>query len=503
MSALGGVLEEAGFEPESNAARLLSYVVIETIEGRAKRIKALTIAQDVFGRGGSFDPSTDSLVRVEMKRLREALKHHYETIGSGDPVRIDIPKGSYVPEFTRQVVDASPAIFPTFKRTAACLLAVVFGIALTLGAWWYSGAFPADVGDGEPRISIESAVAGDRTAQSVAFETLTRFRTFTVLGDSEVDDYRLSLNKSDGVFDVMLVHSASGEVVASAVFLEDMIGDLSDADAPSPFRVWLGRTFARNGIVDADFFRRGEAKGDMVCSQLTEDYFSTQTDARHLAARNCIFDRLDAGHNSARLQTDLALLTREEYLDQRNLMPGDPLDRAARAARDAISLDRFDSQAHYALMTVLFLSGSVAEAIAAGERALRLNPFDGEAIGGLAARLNAVGEHHRAITLFDRSRVFVPGGVKWRDYGYFLAYFGLGDMDRAATAGLALRGLTDNPLYAAALAISRAEVGDLAEASALKKVLLHQEPDPRAMYARRAYSEDLILALMARLDAIH
>ncbi len=41
----------------------------------------------------------DPIVRVEAGRLRRALEYYYLTEGRNDPVRIKIPKGSYVPEF--------------------------------------------------------------------------------------------------------------------------------------------------------------------------------------------------------------------------------------------------------------------------------------------------------------------------------------------------------------------------------------------------------------------
>ena len=52
---------------------LLRYLVNEEIEGRGASIKAYAIARDVMGRPADFDPSTDSIVRVEVVRLRDAV----------------------------------------------------------------------------------------------------------------------------------------------------------------------------------------------------------------------------------------------------------------------------------------------------------------------------------------------------------------------------------------------------------------------------------------------
>lgn len=79
--------------------RFLSFVVEETLAGRADRLKAYTIATGAFGRADDFDPQQDSIVRIEAGRLRRALEHYYLTDGAADRLRIVIPKGTYVPRF--------------------------------------------------------------------------------------------------------------------------------------------------------------------------------------------------------------------------------------------------------------------------------------------------------------------------------------------------------------------------------------------------------------------
>jgi tetratricopeptide (TPR) repeat protein len=80
---------------------LLSYIVEESLAGRAGRIKGLTIAKAIYSVGENFDPEVNSIVRVEAGRLRRRLAEYYMTAGSDDPIIVDIPKGSYVPRFTR------------------------------------------------------------------------------------------------------------------------------------------------------------------------------------------------------------------------------------------------------------------------------------------------------------------------------------------------------------------------------------------------------------------
>ena len=52
---------------------------------------------EVFDRPETFDPAVDPVVRVEAGRLREKLREYYGADGQGDPIRIDLPKGTYTP----------------------------------------------------------------------------------------------------------------------------------------------------------------------------------------------------------------------------------------------------------------------------------------------------------------------------------------------------------------------------------------------------------------------
>jgi len=76
-------------------------VVEEALAGRGQRLKGYTIAVEVFGRGPDFDANLDPIVRMQAGRLRLALERYYLVAGGNDPIVIDVPKGGYVPCFTR------------------------------------------------------------------------------------------------------------------------------------------------------------------------------------------------------------------------------------------------------------------------------------------------------------------------------------------------------------------------------------------------------------------
>lgn len=109
---LGRVLASGDFDVPERARKFLSYVVEESLAGRADRIKAYSVALEVFGRDASFDPQADPVVRIEAGRVRRALERYYLTGGRFDPVVITIPKGGYAPLFEPRDPEPAAAIEP-------------------------------------------------------------------------------------------------------------------------------------------------------------------------------------------------------------------------------------------------------------------------------------------------------------------------------------------------------------------------------------------------------
>ena len=74
---LDRILTSVEFDATPREQSFLKYVVGETLDGRASRIKAYTIAVEVFGRSGSFDSQNDPIVRIEASHLRRSLERYY------------------------------------------------------------------------------------------------------------------------------------------------------------------------------------------------------------------------------------------------------------------------------------------------------------------------------------------------------------------------------------------------------------------------------------------
>jgi hypothetical protein len=68
------------------------------LAGHDERIKEYVIGREVFDRGDDYDPRLDPIVRVEARRLRSRLSEYYSGPGRDEPMRLEYPKGRYLPE---------------------------------------------------------------------------------------------------------------------------------------------------------------------------------------------------------------------------------------------------------------------------------------------------------------------------------------------------------------------------------------------------------------------
>ncbi|MDQ8700752.1 hypothetical protein [Hyphomicrobium sp. LHD-15] len=106
---LDRILNSGPFHTSKRRQRFLEYLVNETLAGRGEKLKAYTIALEVFERPASFDPLVDPIVRIEAGRLRDKLREYYEVEGQDDAVRVELPKGSYAPKIEfRQAASSAP-----------------------------------------------------------------------------------------------------------------------------------------------------------------------------------------------------------------------------------------------------------------------------------------------------------------------------------------------------------------------------------------------------------
>jgi hypothetical protein len=104
------VLASDSFAKSPNLARLLQLIVEKHLAGQEMLIKEYTLAVEALGRSSEFNPKKNSIVRVEVRRLRKKLKAYYDSEGADHAVIISIEVGHYFPSFEwRTEIPTHPA----------------------------------------------------------------------------------------------------------------------------------------------------------------------------------------------------------------------------------------------------------------------------------------------------------------------------------------------------------------------------------------------------------
>ncbi len=145
------VLASHEFRSSKRSQDFLRFVVEHTLHGDPDILKERTIGIEVFGRPTSYDPSEDATVRVKAGEVRKRLGIYYSDHGARNPLRIELPSGTYVPAFhafevkpaemprpKAQAEASAPAPAPSGSwRTRALWAVLGAGAACTIGlAYW-------------------------------------------------------------------------------------------------------------------------------------------------------------------------------------------------------------------------------------------------------------------------------------------------------------------------------------------------------------------------------
>lgn len=93
------VAQSATFSRSDRLSKLLLYVCKMHLAGREEEINEQRIGIDVFRRTPSFDSGSDSIVRSHATRLRQRLELYFEDEGRTETLRVEIPRGGYIPRF--------------------------------------------------------------------------------------------------------------------------------------------------------------------------------------------------------------------------------------------------------------------------------------------------------------------------------------------------------------------------------------------------------------------
>jgi len=146
-AALDDVLRSRIFERSAQLQSFLRYVCEKEIAGRAGELSEHLIGVEALGRPAGYSPAEDSVVRRRAIDLRDKLQEVYESELVGAAVRIELPKGRYVPRFVRASSSAAAPVaggvsleprasVGTGRRRAAMAAAFAGGVVIgAVGVW--------------------------------------------------------------------------------------------------------------------------------------------------------------------------------------------------------------------------------------------------------------------------------------------------------------------------------------------------------------------------------
>ena len=161
LNELDSILASHHFRGSKRYPAFLKYVVDAALDGRSGDLKERTLGVEVFGRDPGYDTSADPVVRFSAGEVRKRIAQYYHENGHGSRVQIELPLGSYVPEFLPRSLETpqpktvpnAPTSSPAPTRPIDFLkrhrLALVSGIALlaiaaAFGAYAYHNAASAE-----------------------------------------------------------------------------------------------------------------------------------------------------------------------------------------------------------------------------------------------------------------------------------------------------------------------------------------------------------------------
>ena len=547
------ILASPGFDASGRNRRFLEYIVEETLAGRADRLKGLTIAIDVFGRDATIDPQHDPVVRIEAAKLRRSLERYYLTAGREDPIRIDIPKGAYVPTFTCQA-DEMPARAPpapiaplhraqrrlpgrrwlalgAFALAGAVLLATV-ALRLDRPTVEAEGARPTPQQRGPavivlPFENLSGSEADDVFANGLTEElisNLMRFgelRLYSAYGSFQeqptADPGELSERLDVGYvvrgsvrrepnrvrLIAHLIEARTGQHVWSETYDRELTPENVFAVQEQLAADVAGQLAQPYGLINevtANSFRQQRPVTLFAydCVLRAFDYRRTQGPEKHAVVRACLEEavRRDPGY------ADAWAFLAYAYLDEYRFggygpRPYDPaaLARAASTARHAVELDEKGVYGLLALSAVHFYRREFAEADEINRRLLSLNPTNPEVLGQVGWRTAFARDWDQGLALIRQA---IDRSIKapWF-YRMFIAFdhYRRGDYQAALAEVEPIEGAGTVQLPVLVAAI-HGQLGNKDEAQRALDRAMAINPiflkDPRAAMKRHNTPEDLI-----------
>ncbi|WP_246672036.1 MULTISPECIES: hypothetical protein [unclassified Mesorhizobium] len=520
---LARILSSADFQATDRERRFLSYAVDETLAGRGDRIKAYSIAVEVFDRGSSFDPQTDPIVRITAGHLRRSLERYYLTAGLADPILISLPKGGYVAAFSSHGTVAPTAEEPTSaiarehpqpprrlgKPRLIAALAVLAAAAVALVFWFASSRLSPSEPE-TPHLLVEwfddmnGSSATTALARGLTQEVISQLSKFSdivvvqPLGQTGPDiRYALAggVDMSAGTFRVRvrMLNRANGSVLwAHSYDGTTTVPELLKVQADIAADVATSLAQPYGALFEADAKRAvPDAPDDQAAYFCTLSYYSYRAGFNpetRPAVRSCLERAVERFPGYATAWALLSLIYIDEvrfYFPFGSQKSASLIDRALAAADRAVQLEPTNVRALQAQMIALYFKGEIDAAIRVGRRGMTINRNDTVFVGEYGYRLALSGNWKEGCPLVAEARNRNPGPLAYYEVGLALCAYFSRDIEQAVM-WIRKANVPDNALYHVIAAAIFAEGGYTADVERERSWLMEHGPELVANVRREA-----------------
>lgn len=117
LEGLDRVISSSAFQPTKRGQAFLHYIVEHALAGELDHLKERCIGSALFGRPPDYDTGSDSIVRVTANEVRKRLASYYAQTLPEDPVKFELPIGSYIPEIHLEALNRRPVVLDSEVTT--------------------------------------------------------------------------------------------------------------------------------------------------------------------------------------------------------------------------------------------------------------------------------------------------------------------------------------------------------------------------------------------------
>lgn len=197
------IVSSPPFRKSPRLRQFLAFVTERSLTGHTEEITEYEIGWKVFDRGGNYNPSDDSIVRTAARQLRTKVKEYFDAEGGEEEWLLEIPKGGYVPIFTRRERKATlnpaqeaPSVRPSSTRTervlrwqiltAVLTVLAICSLIFTLRLWKETQAFRVAA---PPSIVSTVLLHGPQSTRVIVGDFGTALITLATKQSFSVEDY--------------------------------------------------------------------------------------------------------------------------------------------------------------------------------------------------------------------------------------------------------------------------------------------------------------------------